>query len=90
MDSSLALFEVDRVGRQVPVHDDVAVRMEVEALLADGRADEGERPERRVEGLTQLRSPRGLLAGCTVAALIVAEAHRERRVQTLAARLDLA
>lgn len=57
--------------------------MEIEALLSHGRADEGERPERRVEGLSQLGSPRRLLARGRVAAFVLAEAHRVGRVQAL-------
>ena len=35
VDASLALLEIDRVRRQVPVDDRMAVEVEVEPLLAD-------------------------------------------------------
>src|SRR4051794_9170594 len=54
VNSTFALLEVDRVVRQVPVDDDVAVGVEVESLLPDRGADEDERPIRGVEPLAQL------------------------------------
>ena len=50
----LALFEIYRIRRQVPMHHGVAVLMEVEPLLADRRRGQYERPERRVERLSHL------------------------------------
>jgi hypothetical protein len=55
------------------VDDDVAVRVEVEALLPDRRADQGEWPVRGVEPLAQLRGPRRRFAiGTFTAAFLVA------------------
>lgn len=45
----LAQIQVDDIGRLVPVHKRVKPPVEVDALLADGRAGEQEGPERRVE-----------------------------------------
>ena len=41
VDAAFALLEVDRVVRQIPVDDDVAVGVEVESLLPDRGADRG-------------------------------------------------
>ena len=55
---ALALFEVDRVRGQVPVHDRVAPPVEVDALLPDAGRREHERPERAVERVADLgRTP---------------------------------
>ena len=51
MDPPLALLQVHRVRRQVPVHDGMAVGMEVEPLLPHRGGGQDERPERRVESL---------------------------------------
>jgi hypothetical protein len=42
---SLPLFQIDGIGRQIPVIDGMAVGMEVEPLLPDGRRGEDERPK---------------------------------------------
>ena len=57
MNSSLALFEVYRIGWQVPVDHGVAVGVEVQPLLANGRGNEHEWPERRVEGFSNVGGP---------------------------------
>ena len=45
----LPLLQINRVVRQVPVDDGMAVEVEVEALLTDRSAREHEWPERRIE-----------------------------------------
>ena len=89
VDPSLALLEVDRIVREIPVDDDVAVGVEVEPFLPDRRADQDERPIRRVEPLAQLRGSRGGLAvGPFTAAFLVAKAHGERGVKPLSLGRD--
>ncbi len=86
MDPALALLHVHRVARQVPVDDRVAVGVEVQPFLADGRRGEDERPERRVEGRTDL-----VLAGDGAAnvSLGLTEADRKMRAQALAVQLRI-
>ena len=50
--TSLTLLEIDRVRRQVPVRNRVAVGVEVEPFLPHGRRRQDERPERRIERRT--------------------------------------
>ena len=45
---SLSLLEVDRIRRQVPVDDRMAVEVKIKALLPDRGGGEDEWPERRV------------------------------------------
>ena len=52
MHASFALFQVDRIARQIPVVEPMAVRMEVESFLSDRCGRQHERPERRVKGIT--------------------------------------
>src|SRR5690349_4775741 len=49
IDPALALLEIDRIRRQVPVNDVAAIEMEIEPLLSNRRGTEDEGPERRVE-----------------------------------------
>ncbi len=49
VDAAFSLFKINWVRRQIPMHDRVAVVMEVEPLLPHGRAGQDERPEGRVE-----------------------------------------
>lgn len=74
VDAAFALLEVDRVGRQVPVHHRVAVGMEIQSLLPDGSGRQHKGPERGVEGLANLPLA---CAGPTVVALLSTEAHGE-------------
>src|SRR5689334_25104583 len=60
VDAALALLEVHRVGRQVPVHHSVAPPVEIDALLADTGGREYKRPERTVESVPDLRLPSAL------------------------------
>ena len=83
VDAPFALLEVDRVVREVPVDDDVAVGVEVEALLPDRGADQDERPVRRVEPLAQLRRARGL-SPCSRRRPPRRRSARERGVKPLA------
>ena len=84
VDPSFALLKVNRIGGEIPVDDDVAVGVEVEAFLPDRRADQDEWPIRGVEPLAQLRGSRGGLAvGAFTAAFLVAKAHSERGVKPL-------
>ena len=46
VDAAFTLFQVDRIGRQVPMNDGVAVEVEVESFLADRCSREDEGPER--------------------------------------------
>jgi hypothetical protein len=46
MNATLTLLEVDGIGREVPVDDCVAVKMEIETLLADRGRGQNERPKR--------------------------------------------
>ena len=48
--AALALLQVDRVAREVPVDEAVAPRMEVEPFLPDRRAGQHEGAERAIEG----------------------------------------
>ena len=71
--AALALLEVDRVVRQIPVVDTMAVGMEVEPFLPDRRGCQYERPERRVEGVAHAAE-----AGrCSLLVTVVGEAHGE-------------
>jgi hypothetical protein len=72
VNAPLALLKVHGVGRQVPVHDCVAVLVEVKPLLADGGCSEHKRPEGRVEGCAHMLGAHLLLI---VLALVTAEAH---------------
>jgi len=47
VDTALALFEVDGVARQIPVHDRMAELVEVQALLSGRRRRQHERLEDR-------------------------------------------
>lgn len=49
MDSTLALLQIDRVGRQIPVGYGMTVMMKIEALLTHGCCHENERPKGRIE-----------------------------------------
>src|SRR4051794_15210038 len=70
MHATLALLEVDRIRRKIPVYDGVAVRMKVQALLPDRGAGEDEWCERRVERVAN-RFGRCLLAGLVLGRLSV-------------------
>ena len=50
MDTTLALLEVNGIGREVPMHHRTAPQVEVQPLLTDRSRGQYERPERRVEG----------------------------------------
>src|SRR5690606_1975027 len=70
----LALLKINRVRRQIPVHDRMAVVMEVEAFLPNGRAGQDERPEWRVEGRPYLT---GTVSVVLVFPLLLTETGRE-------------
>ena len=80
---AFALLEVDGVRWQVPVHDRMAVGVEVQPLLANRRGREDEGPEWGVERLSHLSLARARRA---VVALLRAETHGE--VVAQAAVLD--
>lgn len=54
MHPALALFHVNGVPRQVPMHHPVAIKVEIEPLLPDRGRGENERAKWRVEGLPNL------------------------------------
>src|SRR5438093_4338048 len=49
VDSSFALFKIDRIGWQVPMHDVPAKQVKVEPLLSNGGCRQHKWPEGRVE-----------------------------------------
>ncbi len=51
---AFALFEVHRIGRQVPVNHCVTVGMKIKPFLTDRRCNEHERPEGRVKRILHL------------------------------------
>jgi hypothetical protein len=57
VDTTLALFEVNGIGGEVPVDDGVAPEVEVQTLLSDGGGHQNEWPERRVEGVGNRLDP---------------------------------
>ena len=65
---AFALFEVDGVRREVPVHHRMAPPMEVDSLLPDACRCENEWPERTVERVADLRSANalGVFGRCAV------------------------
>jgi hypothetical protein len=89
VNAAFALFQIDWVRRQVPMHDSVTVLMEVQTLLSHRSAGEYERPEWRVECRPYLIAA-GLLcdlAGSRLAGLcliggLLAEAHCKTRPDT--------
>ena len=83
VNAAFALFKVDGVRWQVPVHHRVAVGMEIQPLLADRRGREDEGPEGGVERLAYLSLARPRLS---VVGLLCTKAHGE--VVTQAAVLD--
>ena len=74
VNAAFALLEVYGIRRQVPVHNRVAVGVEVQAFLADGSGRKDKGPEGRVEGLAHLSFAGSRLA---VVAFLSAEAHGE-------------
>src|SRR5215211_263547 len=86
MHTAFALLQVNRVRREVPVHDGVAVGVEVQTLLPDGSRREYEGPERRVKGLAQLPRARDLGA---VVGPFLPEAEREVAPHPVTVELDL-
>ena len=50
VDAAFALLEMDRIARQVPVHQAMTPGVKVQSLLPDRGAGEQEGPERAVEG----------------------------------------
>jgi hypothetical protein len=56
---SFPLVALRRGGRQVPMHDRVAIQMKIETFLTDRRRAQHERPERRVEGAPNFVLARG-------------------------------
>lgn len=78
MDATFALLEIYRVAGKIPVDEPVTPRMEVEALLTDGRARHDEGPERTVEGCPhRVLRVRGAAPGTVVVGANVAETDRE-------------
>ena len=49
VDTALALFEVNWIRGEIPVHHGVAVPVKVEPLLSDGSGTQHKRPKGRVE-----------------------------------------
>ena len=84
-DASLALFEIDGIAGQVPVHEAMAPRMEIEPLLPDRGARKDEWAKRAVEG----RSNR-ILADDSFVRTGVPEAQRDDGSQADLLRADLA
>ena len=48
---ALTLFQIDRIGGEVPVVDDVAIGMEIKAFLSDRCCGKDEWAKWRIEGL---------------------------------------
>ena len=57
MDPALTLLQIDRIGREVPVVNDMAVGMEVQPFLPDRRCGKDERPKGRIECLPHASRP---------------------------------
>jgi hypothetical protein len=75
MNATFALLEINRVVGKIPMHDGMAIGVEVEALLPHGCAHEHEGPERRVERCTQLTRSRRPAAIIDPSTLVVAESR---------------
>ena len=73
VNAPFALFQIDRIAREIPMVDAVAIRVEVQPLLADRGSGEDERPEGGIERIPDAAET------CNGAflILIVGEAHRE-------------
>lgn len=84
MDATLALLEVDGVGGEVPVIDGVAIGVEVEAFLSDGRGGEDKRAEGAIEGFAD-----GLGAGEGGGLVVLEVAEPERESAAKPERGDL-
>ena len=78
VDTPLALFEINRISRKVPMDQAVAPGMEIEPLLPDRRTGEQEGPKRAVERISD-----GVLADVlAVIRAAVAEAQCEHGANT--------
>ena len=77
----LPLFEVDWVGREVPVDHGVAVRVEVEALLPDRGAHQDERPDGELNAARSWEARAGASPLPGRGRPRRAEAHREGGVE---------
>ena len=85
VDAALALHKVDRIARQVPVHQAMAPGMKIQPLLPDRGAGEHEGPERAVE-----RGANHVLADVLVVLRAqMAEAKGEHRADANLLRFDV-
>src|SRR5258705_4919435 len=82
VDAAFALFEVDRVRWQVPMHYRMAPPVEVDPFLSNAGGRKNERPERTIERISHLWSPDTLrVTNCT--AIPQRKSHRDRNPREL-------